>query len=185
MLPFPLDDADRSQPSPERHGGDHRGRERFPGASGRLPEQAATIAEVLEDNGFSTFWIGKDHNVPEQDVASGASRKYWPLGMGFDRFYGFIGGETNQWYPDLIEDNHFIEAPYSPEQGYHLSKDLADHAIEMLRDQQASNPSRPWFMWFNPGANHGRTMRRRTISTGTRVSSTTAMRRTGPGCSPG
>jgi arylsulfatase len=126
----------------------------FPGASGRLPEQTATVAEILRDGGWSTFWIGKNHNVPEPDVASGASRKQWPTQMGFDRYYGFIGGETNQWYPDLVEDNRFIEAPYTPEKGYHLSKDLADQAIQMIRDQKASNPSKPWFMWFNPGANH-------------------------------
>jgi arylsulfatase len=126
----------------------------FPGASGRIPEQAATIGQILQDGGWSTYWLGKNHNVAEQDVASGASRKQWPLQKGFDRFYGFLGGETNQWYPDLVEDNRFIEPPYSPEQGYHFSKDLADRAIEIIRDQQATNPSRPWFMWYNPGANH-------------------------------
>lgn len=126
----------------------------FPGAHGRLPDQAATIGQILQDNGYSTFWLGKNHNVAEQDVASGASRKLWPLQKGFDRFYGFIGGETNQWYPDLVEDNHFIEPPYGPEKGYHLSKDLADRAIAMVRDQKATNPSRPWYMWYNPGANH-------------------------------
>jgi arylsulfatase len=126
----------------------------FPGAHGRTPDQAATIAEILQDNGYSTFWVGKNHNVAEQDVAPGASRKLWPLQKGFDRFYGFLGGETNQWYPDLVEDNRFIEPPYGPEEGYHLSKDLADKAIGMLRDQKGSNPSRPWFMWMNPGANH-------------------------------
>lgn len=126
----------------------------FPGSSGRIPDQVTTIAEVLRDNGYSTFWVGKNHNVPETDVGPGASRKQWPTQMGFDRFYGFIGGETNQWYPDLVEDNHFIEQPYSPEEGYHLSKDLADKAIEMLRNQNATNPSKPWYLWFNPGANH-------------------------------
>ncbi len=126
----------------------------FPGASGRMPDQAVTLGHLLQDNGYSTFWVGKNHNVAEQEVAPGASRQLWPLQMGFDRYYGFLGGETNQWYPDLVEDNHFIDAPYSPEQGYHLSKDLADQAIHMIRDQQASNPSRPWYMWFNPGANH-------------------------------
>jgi arylsulfatase len=126
----------------------------FPGASGRIPPQCATMADVLRDNGWSTFWIGKDHNVPEQDIASGAGRSQWPLQEGFDRFYGFLGGETNQWYPDLTEDNHFINPPATPEQGYHLSKDLTDQAIKMLRDQKASNPSKPWFMWFCPGANH-------------------------------
>src|SRR5262249_38601540 len=126
----------------------------FPGAMGRIPPEATTISQILRDGGWSTFWIGKNHNVPEQDVSSGASRAQWPTQMGFDRFYGFLGGETNQWYPDLVEDNRFIEPPYPPEKGYHLSKDLADKAIEMLRNQKASNPSKPWFMWFNPGANH-------------------------------
>ena len=126
----------------------------FPGASGRIPDQTATIGEILQDGGWSTYWIGKNHNVAEQDVASGASRKQWPLRKGFDRFYGFLGGETNQWYPDLAEDNRFIEQPYGPDRGYHLSKDLADQAITMIRDQKATNPSRPWFMWFCPGANH-------------------------------
>ena len=126
----------------------------FPGSSGRLPDQVTTIAEVLRDNGYSTFWVGKNHNVAETDVAQGASRKLWPTQMGFDRFYGFIGGETNQWYPDLTEDNHAIEQPYMPEDGYHLSVDLADQSIKMLRNQQATNPSKPWYMWFNPGANH-------------------------------
>ena len=126
----------------------------FPGSSGRIPDQVTTIAEVLRDNGYSTFWVGKNHNVAETDVAPGASRKLWPTQMGFDRFYGFLGGETNQWYPDLTEDNHAIDQPYMPEDGYHLSKDLADQTIQMLRNQQATNPSKPWYMWFNPGANH-------------------------------
>jgi arylsulfatase len=126
----------------------------FPGANGRLPEQTATIGQILQDGGWSTFWLGKNHNVAEQDVSSGATRKQWPLQKGFDRFYGFLGGETNQWYPDLVEDNKFVEQPYGPDQGYHFSKDLVDHAIGMLRDQKATNPSRPWYMWLNPGANH-------------------------------
>jgi len=126
----------------------------FPGWAGRIPPQAATVAQILQDTGYSTFWLGKNHNVPEPDVAEGGNRKSWPLGQGFERFYGFIGGETNQWYPDLVEDNHFIEPPATPEQGYHLSKDLADQAIKMIRNQQATSPSKPWFMFYNPGANH-------------------------------
>lgn len=126
----------------------------FPGNSGRIPDDCAPMAHILQDNGYSTFWLGKDHNVPEQDNAAGGSRNQWPLQMGYDRFYGFLGGETNQWYPDLAEDNHFIEQPYTPEEGYHLSKDLADQALQMLRGQQATNPSKPWYMWFCPGANH-------------------------------
>lgn len=126
----------------------------FPGYSAQIPAQAATMAQILNDNGWSTFWLGKDHNVPETDLSAGANKSQWPLQQGFDRFYGFIGGETNQWYPDLTEDNHPIDAPYGPEQGYHLSKDLADQAIKMISDQKSANPSKPWFMWFCPGANH-------------------------------
>ena len=126
----------------------------FPGASGRLPAECATIGQILQDNGFSTFWIGKNHNVPEEDISAGGSRSEWPLSKGFDRFYGFLGGETNNWYPDLVEDNRFIEPPYTPDEGYHLSKDLADQALRMLRDQHSATPSKPWYMWFCPGANH-------------------------------
>jgi arylsulfatase len=126
----------------------------FPGAAGRLPAECATIGQVLQDNGFSTYWLGKNHNVPVEDIASGGTKSEWPLQKGFDRFYGFLGGETNQWYPDLVEDNHFIEQPQTPEEGYHLSKDLADQALRMLRDHRQTNPSKPWFMWFCPGANH-------------------------------
>jgi len=130
------------------------GSQGFPGWSGRFPPQCATIGQVLQDNGFSTFWLGKNHNVPETDIASGATRSEWPLQKGFDRYYGFLGGETNQWFPDLVEDNRFTEQPYGPDKGYHVSKDLADKAIEMLRDQKAANPSKPWYMWYCPGANH-------------------------------
>ncbi|MFN0142463.1 MAG: arylsulfatase [Mycobacterium sp.] len=126
----------------------------FPGASGRLPAECATIGQILQDNGFSTFWIGKNHNVPEEDISAGGSRSEWPLSKGFDRFYGFLGGETNNWYPDLVEDNRFIEPPSTPAEGYHLSKDLADQALRMLRDQHSATPSKPWYLWFCPGANH-------------------------------
>jgi arylsulfatase A-like enzyme len=126
----------------------------FPGANARIPDECATAAQILQEGGWSTFWLGKNHCVPETDLSSGASRKLWPLSQGFDRFYGFIGAETNQWYPDLTEDSHVIEQPYSPEEGYHLSKDLADKALKMIKDQKAGNPSKPWYMWFCPGANH-------------------------------
>jgi arylsulfatase len=130
------------------------GAQGFPGWSGRTPAQCATIGQVLQEGGWSTFWLGKQHNVPEQDICAGGYRAEWPLQKGFDRFYGFLGGETNQWYPDIVDDNKFVDQPYGPDEGYHLSKDLADNALQMIRDQKASNPSKPWFMWFCPGANH-------------------------------
>ena len=126
----------------------------FPGYSGHIPRENATIATVLRDAGWSTFWVGKNHNVPVDAFDMGASKKSWPLGLGFDRFYGFLGGETNQWYPELIEDNHFVEQPATPEQGYHFSKDIADKAIAFIRDSKQSQPQKPWYLWYCPGANH-------------------------------
>ena len=126
----------------------------FPGYCGHIPPENGTIAQVLRDAGWSTFWVGKNHNVPVDAFSIGATKKKWPLGLGYDRFYGFIGGETNQWYPTLIEDNHFIDQPYQPEDGYHLSKDLADKAIAYIRDTKQSEPDKPWYMWYCPGANH-------------------------------
>ena len=112
------------------------------------------MANILRDAGWSTFWVGKNHNVPIDEWTMGASKKNWPLGQGYDRFYGFIGGETNNWYPSLAEDNHYIDQPYLPEDGYHLSKDLADQALRMIRDSKQTEPDKPWYLWFCPGANH-------------------------------
>jgi arylsulfatase A-like enzyme len=126
----------------------------FPGYSSHIPPENASMATVLRDAGWSTFWVGKNHNVPVDEWSMGASKKNWPLGLGYDRFYGFIGGETNNWYPDLAEDNHYIDQPYLPEEGYHLSKDLADKALSFIRDAKQSEPDKPWYLWFCPGANH-------------------------------
>ena len=126
----------------------------FPGYSGHRAANIATMATVLRDAGWSTFWVGKNHNVPVDAFDMASSRKYWPLGLGYDRFYGFIGGETNQWYPELIEDNHYVEQPYQPEEGYHFSKDIADKAINFIRDSKQSQPDKPWYLWHCPGANH-------------------------------
>lgn len=126
----------------------------FPGHNSHIPMENAFLAEVLRERGWNTFWVGKNHNVPVDEWDMGASRRNWPLARGFDRFYGFLGGETNQWYPDLTEDNHFVDAPYGPEDGYHLSKDLADKALRFIRDSKQSQPTKPWFMFYCPGANH-------------------------------
>lgn len=126
----------------------------FPGYNGHIPLENGTIASILRDAGWSTFWIGKNHNVPVDAFGMSASKKKWPLGLGYDRFYGFIGGETNQWYPELIEDNHFVDQPSQPEDGYHFSKDIADKAIGFIRDSRQADPGKPWYMWYCPGANH-------------------------------
>src|SRR5262249_14550069 len=83
-----------------------------------------------------------------------SSKRQWPLGRGFERFYGFLGGESNQWYPDLVHDNHQIDAPATPEEGYHLSKDLADQAIGFIRDAKVIDPDKPFFMYLSPGCGH-------------------------------
>jgi arylsulfatase A-like enzyme len=126
----------------------------FPGYSGHIPPSNATMATVLRAAGWSTFWIGKNHNVPVDAFDMAANRTTWPLGLGYDRFYGFIGGETNQWYPELIEDNHFVDQPYLPDEGYHFSKDIADKAISFIRDSKQAQSDKPWYLWFCPGANH-------------------------------
>ena len=126
----------------------------FPGYNSHIPFENAFLAEVLRQRGWNTFWVGKNHNIPIDEWAMGGSKRNWPLARGFDRFYGFLGGETNQWYPDLTQDNQFIEQPYLPEDGYHLSKDLADKAISFIRDSKQSDPAKPWFTFFCPGANH-------------------------------
>ena len=126
----------------------------FPGYAGHIPPENATMATVLRDAGWTTLWVGKNHNVPLDAFDIGANRKHWPLGLGYDRFYGFIGGETNQWYPELIEDNHYAKQPYSPEEGYHFSKDIVDKAISFVRDTKQSRPDKPWYLWLCPGANH-------------------------------
>ena len=126
----------------------------FPGYHSHIPPSNATMASVLREAGWSTFWVGKNHNVPIDEWTMGASKKRWPLGQGYDQFYGFIGGETNNWFPSLAEGNRYIDQPSGPEDGYHLSKDLADQALRMIRDSKQTEPDKPWYLWFCPGANH-------------------------------
>ncbi|WP_370332005.1 arylsulfatase [Mycolicibacterium hippocampi] len=126
----------------------------FPGHNGRIPAETALISEVLAERGWSTYAVGKWHLTPPEDCHAAGSRRYWPLSRGFDRFYGFLDGMTDQWYPSLVSDSRPIDPPATPEQGYHLSKDLADHAIGFLRDHRSSAPDKPWFMYLCPGAGH-------------------------------
>jgi arylsulfatase len=126
----------------------------FPGFSARIPFENGTIAEVLNERGWNTYAIGKWHLTPGEETDMSSWKGRWPLGRGFERFYGFLGGETNQWYPDLIEDNHPVEQPAQPDEGYHLSADLADQAIRYVRDAKAVNPDKPWYMYFCPGCAH-------------------------------
>ncbi len=126
----------------------------FPGSNGRIPFENGMISEVLSDGGWNTYALGKWHLTPVEESNLASSKREWPLGRGFERFYGFLGGETDQWHPDLVFDNHPMEQPYSPAQGYHLSKDLADRAIQFVRDARAIAPEKPWLMYLCPGCAH-------------------------------
>jgi len=126
----------------------------FPGSNGHIPFECATIAEVLGERGWNTYMLGKWHLCPADELNMASTKRNWPVGRGFERYYGFLGGETNQWYPDLVYDNHYVEQPKGPEEGYHLTEDLTDKAIEFIRDAKVVAPEKPFFMYFCPGATH-------------------------------
>ena len=125
----------------------------FDGYRGVFPRSAGTLAQVLRANGWSTTAIGKWHLTP-RDHRSTGPYDMWPLGVGFDRYYGFLNGETNQWTPNLIRDNQHVEPPRTPDEGYHLDADLADEAIAQLRELRRAHRRRPWMMWYATGTPH-------------------------------
>ena len=109
----------------------------FPGYDATMPKANGMISEILVRNGYATFAVGKWHLAPAGTMVAGGPRDRWPLGRGFERFYGFLGGETDQYHPDLVHDNHQIDPPRSPEQGYHLTEDMVDVARLYLTDLRA------------------------------------------------
>jgi arylsulfatase A-like enzyme len=125
-----------------------------PGNCSVRPKEKAPIAETLRLNGYSTAQFGKCHEVPVWEVSPAGPFQQWPTGSGFEYFYGFVGGEANQYYPGLFEGTTAIEPPKSPEEGYTLTEDLADRAITWVRQQKALVPDKPFFMYFAPGATH-------------------------------
>ncbi len=126
----------------------------FPGYDGRMPFENGMLSEMLLEHGYNTFYTGKWHLSPSEESTPAGPFHRWPLGRGFERFYGFLGGETNQWFPDLIYDNHSVLQPRSPEEGYHLDEDLADHAIQFILDAQVNAPDKPFFLCHAPGCAH-------------------------------
>jgi arylsulfatase A-like enzyme len=126
----------------------------FPNSNGHIPFECATMAEVLGERGWNTYMLGKWHLVAADEMNMASTKRNWPVGRGFERYYGFLGGETNQWSPDLIYDNHPVDQPAMPEDGYHLTTDLTDKAIEFIRDAKMLVPDKPFFMYFCPGATH-------------------------------
>jgi arylsulfatase A-like enzyme len=126
----------------------------FPGYWGKPPRENGYLSEILRAAGYATYAVGKWHLSPEDETNMAASRSTWPLARGFDRWYGFHGGETSQFVPALYHDNHSIRPPRSIEDGYHLSTDLADRAIEFVADLRAAEASKPFFLYFATGACH-------------------------------
>jgi arylsulfatase len=125
-----------------------------PGNSSIRPKEKAPLAETLVLNGYSTAQFGKCHEVPAWEVTPVGPFNQWPTGSGFEYFYGFVGGEANQYYPGLYQGTTAIEPPKTPEEGYTLTEDLANRAIAWVRQQKALMPDKPFFMYFAPGATH-------------------------------
>jgi arylsulfatase len=126
----------------------------FPHMRGRISHNAATLAELLSDRGYATFALGKWHLCPMTEASPAGPFDDWPLGRGFDRFYGFLQGETDQFHPELTYDNHAVDPPATPDEGYHLSEDLTDHAIQFIRESRSIRPDRPFFTYLAWGATH-------------------------------
>ena len=149
----------------------------FPGISTRIPFENGFISEVLLEHGYNTYCVGKWHLTPWEETGMAASKRRWPLGRGFERFYGFLGGESSCWYPDLIHDNHPVDPPATPEEGYHIAKDLSDKAIRFIRDAKVVEPEKPFFMYFSLDAAHAPHHVFRSGPTSTRGASTRATKR--------
>lgn len=126
----------------------------YPNMRGAVPRSAATLAEVLRDSGYGTYATGKWHLAPMAECSAAGPYTNWPLQKGFDRYYGFLQGETDQFFPELTHDNHFVDAPGGPEDGYHVSEDIVDRGTAMIRDQVSLSPEKPFFLYLAFGAMH-------------------------------
>src|SRR6202165_5099118 len=124
----------------------------FPGQTGQRPNSVAPLAEMLRLNGYSTAAFGKSHETAAWEVSPSGPTDRWPTRSGFDKFYGFIGGETNQWSPALYEDMNKIEPPHDPK--YHLMTDPGNQGIKWTSSQKPPPPDKPFFTYFAPGATH-------------------------------
>jgi arylsulfatase A-like enzyme len=125
----------------------------YPGYDSIITKDKATIGEVLKENGYATSWFGKNHNTPTYLYSLAGPFDQWPSGMGFEYFYGFMGGETNQWTPYLFRD-HTAIFPWIGKPGYNLITDMADEAIKYLTELNAAAPEKPFFLYYVPGGTH-------------------------------
>lgn len=126
----------------------------FPHMRGAIAPSAATVAELLRDHGYATFAAGKWHLAPMEECSAAGPHTNWPLQKGFDKFYGFMNGETDQFSPELTRDNHHIDQPRTAEEGYHVSEDLVDEAQRWISDLTSVRPDRPFFLYLAFGAMH-------------------------------
>ncbi|MBT6091813.1 MAG: arylsulfatase [Acidimicrobiaceae bacterium] len=126
----------------------------YPNMRGRIARSAGTMAEMLRGEGFATWAVGKWHLAPMREASAVGPFGDWPLQRGFDRYYGFMQGETDQFHPELYEDNRLVDQPSSPAEGYHVTEDLLDHAIDLVRTQHTMVPERPFFLYLAFGATH-------------------------------
>ena len=126
----------------------------FPNCTGSITKRAATLAEILNTQGYATFATGKWHLTPMDETSCAGPFDQWPLARGFNRYYGFMQGETNQFYPELYYDNHPVDQPKSYEEGYHVTEDIIDKSIEFVRDQKSLVPEKPFFLYCCFGATH-------------------------------
>ena len=124
----------------------------FPGNTGIRPQSITPVAEILRQNGYSTAAFGKYHETPPWEVSVSGPLNHWPTLSGFDKFYGFIGGETNQWVPALYDGDTRIEVPHDPK--YHFTTDMTNQAIQWVSAQQSLTPDKPFFVYFAPGSTH-------------------------------
>ncbi len=125
----------------------------YPGYDSLLGKDTATLGEVLRQNGWNTAWFGKDHNVPDFETSAAGPFDRWPTGLGFEKFYGFIGGDMNQWRPVIFDGTQPIE-PYIGKPNYNLDYDLADQAVSYIKQQKSLAPEKPFFVYYAPGATH-------------------------------
>jgi len=126
----------------------------YPAHNATMGFEHGFASEMLLAHGYNTFAVGKWHLTPAEETTPAGPYDRWPLGRGFERYYGFLGGDTDQWHPDLVHDNHSVRQPAMPEEGYHLNADLADHAIDFVKDAHVNAPDKPFFLWYATGAGH-------------------------------
>jgi len=126
----------------------------YPGSNGYIPFENGFLSEILLQKGYNTYAVGKWHLTPSEQTSAAGPYDRWPLGRGFERFYGFLGGDTHQYYPDLVYDNHLVHPEKTPAEGYHLTEDLTDKAISFIADAKQVAPNKPFFLYFAPGAAH-------------------------------